>query len=244
MYAILRAVGIKRFLSFIVVFSVAFTERFFWASHVIRPEIYVCVFLSLALLLMIRKPLQSRSLFLNDLVIGVVCGLCVWVYDTGLIVVFAFGAIYLFKWIVTMPGGWDGKRFLRCISYTAGAILFVSLWYFLNRISNPEFLSDTASNLGKYEKFYLKGVPPSLHFLARFGGLFYIPRSLIGYFLSPAWRPHLLELIILIPTVHLTYKRIKNRELSAPDRDCLLLIAFMLLGFIIAGYMTFYFLRL
>ncbi|MFX0203871.1 MAG: hypothetical protein ACFFCW_47855 [Candidatus Hodarchaeota archaeon] len=241
-YFLLNSIGINRLHSLLVIFGAGFTERFIWASHAIRPEIYVCVLFSVALLMMIRNSEKPHPGRLTDFFVGLICGLNVWVYDTALIIGFAFGLTYFAKFVFTKRLGSNrGEALIRFLAFSGGACIFASLWFFVNILSAPDALIASFNIGSKAHQHYLKGVPASLHFLARFRGFFYVPRSLIGYFFAPSWRPHIPELLVVLPALALSFRRARFGNMQQPEKDCLLLLAGMLLGFSIAGYMASYY---
>jgi len=240
-YRLLIESGISDKTAFFVVFCAGFLQRFLWSSHVIRPEIYVCVMLSAGLLLMIRNTNKQQPRLTADLVTGVICGLSVWVYYTGIVIVFAFGLTYFIRLLSQIKNGKAKENSLRLISFSVAAVAIVSIWYAVNASFDANFLSNSRKGIVDYREYYLQGVPSFLHCLDRLGGFFRVPRSLGGYFLAPAWRCHIPELFVWIPAVFSSVRRILCGKAKIPEREILLLMLGMWIGFCIAGGMPTYY---
>lgn len=239
LYLSLTRIGIDRWLSTLLILCVGFTHQFIWSSHVARADIYVCLFVSMATLIMIRNSMRQHPRLLSDFIVGAICGSSVWFYNTGFIVGFAFGLTYFALFLLRQRKGWDKVSLYRFLAYSCAGGLFLVSWYLVNTSFDPVSLLESIDEA--HSKFYLQGVPASLHFLAKLGGLFYVPRSLAGYFLGPANRAHLPELLVLIPALALSLRRVWLRNMQEAERVCLLVIGFMMLGFVIAGYIAIYY---
>jgi hypothetical protein len=241
LFMFLRKSGINRDISFLTVLAFGFTERFIWASHAIRPEIFSVALLSIAFLMVSECIRNEEKQISFEIATGIICCISLIVYDnTGMIIVFAFALANFFRIVFFSRKELWICRIKRLFSFYSGLTLFLLIWLFTNLILDPQFLSYKMQALDDNYIYYTQNVPEVFHPIIKIKGVLVI-RSLVGFFIGHSWRPHILELIVLIPGIFFSLRRIFDHSADKMEKFCWVFIIFLLLGFGIAGHMPIYY---